>query len=349
MKKSGLFFGVVVSFICFMPDSALAEATDDTLQEEIIEREIEVIDPSTYTHEIPSLTNIGETQVVIDIDKWEEEIKKEYSADSDVPEEDISILSLEEYNNGTLPEQVENRSLEDLISVNEQNKKLTRGSAYTGPNLVNNSIAKIYVFFDDGSGNLIMGEASGFKASNAKVGTAGHVVYDKESGLGWAKMATVNFGFYNDPRIGWIASSIYTVSKMNTNQDWLNASSHSQGIRSDFGSLYVTKTSGTIPSNLNMLATPPSSLSGAVSWGFSYQSRYLTRSVVDVKTSVIRSDWFDWVYGDPNGIMYESMSGGPLLNSAGQVIGINSSSMNDVNQTVVYPKINSSSYNLIMK
>ncbi|WYJ97671.1 hypothetical protein DOK67_0001981 [Enterococcus sp. DIV0212c] len=311
-----------------------------------VTREINGVDPASYTS--PIMTRSGLQEVKVDIDKWEEEIKKDYLNDNPNFEGDVSIISMEEYEDGKQPEEYKNRKLEELLESEQDNIVQARGAAQTGPNLTHGAIAKAYLFFDNGRGGLIMADGSGFKVSGTKAGTAGHCVYDKEHGFGWVKTATLNFGFRKDPRVGWIASSVYKVNKMTTNNDWIKSKDHTQGIRSDFGSFHISRSSGSVPPNVAMLTTPPNSLKNAVSWGFEAKSRYLTRSTVDVTTSSIRSDWFNWVYQDRLGIMYGGMSGGPLFDGAGRVIGINSSEMNDANRTKVYTKINSSAYNQII-
>lgn len=311
---------------------------------EIVSEEVINIDPSKYT--APVLTRSGDQEVKIDIDKWEEEIKREVIKEQPEFDGKVTIMSMEEYDSGKKPEDVTDRTLEELLE-SKIDMKVSRGAAYTGPDLINDYVAKAYLFFDTGGGNLVMAEGSGFKVSNTKVGTAGHVVYDKQHKLGWAKLITLNFGFRNDPRVGWLAKSVYKVSKMNTNNNYITASDHSQGTRSDFGSMYVTKYSGVTPPNVTMVASPPKSASNTTSWGFELSSRFLTRSKGDVTTSNLRSDWYDWVYEDRLGILFSGMSGGPLLDSSGRVIGINSSSVNG-DPRKVYTKLSTAAYNQIL-
>ena len=302
------------------------------------------IDSSKFT--TPMLTRSGNQEVKIDINKWEAEIKREFIKEQPEVDGKVTIMTMEEYDTGKKPEDVIDRTLEELFET-KIDMKTSRGAAYTGPDLINDYVAKAYIFFDTGGGNLAMAEGSGFKVSNTKVGTAGHVVYDKQRRLGWAKMITLNFGFRNDPRVGWVAKSVYTVNRMNTNNDYINAADHSQGIRSDFVSMNVTRSSGVTPPNVTMLANPPKTANSTTSWGFVASSRYLTRARGDVKTSKYRSDWFDWVYEDTLGILHGGMSGGPLLDSSGRVIGINSSTMT-ADSRKVYTKISTAAYNHIL-
>ena len=76
---------------------------------------------------------MGYKEVKVDIDKWEEEIKKDYLNDNPNFEGDVSIISMEEYEDGKQPEEYKNRKLEELLESEQDNIVQARGRLRQDP------------------------------------------------------------------------------------------------------------------------------------------------------------------------------------------------------------------------
>lgn len=250
----------------------------------------------------------------IDIEEMEKSIIESYKESYDW-NGDVKIIDYDDYNPNN-PEDSPETTLKDILSdsVNTKNSRAFVNSHG------NPSIAYASIVFKKPNGQVIIGHGSAFKVNATTAGTAGHLIYDSENGLGWANDIALYFGqsVGSDGRLTY--TSVYLSTQLITNNDWVN-NNYNVGRRSDFGSIKMKKVYGTTPGNLGIVTNPPANVSSVSAYGYP-SGGSAVRSTGSVYTPKY-TNTFDWIYESSTAKLRGGMSGGPLLNNQGKVIGIN--------------------------
>lgn len=175
------------------------------------------------------------------------------------------------------------------------------------------------------------GNGTGFKISGSRAGTAGHVVYDKELGLGWVKEASAMFGLHV---ANGILQPVHTaaVDRLITNTNFQNAPSLSlEQFKWDYGALVLNFHGSSQPANLPMQVGPAGNVNLVRAAGYPVEAGWDGTKMVMTNTASVHllSGGDSLIYGSvDSGEVLKGMSGGPLYTSAGKVIGITSGAKN---------------------
>ena len=231
----------------------------------------------------------------------------------------------------------------EIVNENESSPLALTNAPSTGT--PNSSVGKVVSVWYNGDGTITQISGSAFKVRNNKAGSAAHIVYNKTRGF--ADTVSIFFGLQPVP-VGMQFNAVYSVTEASTNQDWVSTKS----FRSDFGSYYISLDVGSHPANLSLLKDPPVSVSNVKNYGY---PGWVNQTAFNTSTGSVHTSlniiYAAQVYeADNNTVVSESgMSGGPLMNSSNQVIGINSwRSDNGVGTTSGFMKMSTPAYNNIV-
>lgn len=313
-----------------------------------------IISNQTVTHEYETLdltsikkVNLNKDSKVTDFishEDWENLLQKKYKEKYPDYNGEITIndVTMEQY----LKTNISVGSSKDID--NKGNHSIIPYSLYSAPStgFPNGSVGKTIFVYYHSDGTIDQLSASAFKVNGTTVGTAGHAVYSHDLN-GWADTASIFFGLKDTP-VGWEFNAAYTATGVRTNNDWVNTGN----FRSDFGALDIRLDVGTAPSNLSLYKNPPSTANNVKNFGYPgwVDQKAFNTSSGNIVTGPLA--YLHQTYEAHNNSVVSAfgMSGGPLLNTNNQVIGINSyRSDSGYGPTSGFMKMTTEAYNLIMQ
>lgn len=316
MKKVLLVLGFIT---LFYGTSANAEVVEEVQNNTTLKIDFE----ESFTEK---RTRSGDSYIHIDGEAWDQAVKDSYKEAFPEYEGDVKITDIETGKEISFDDTVKKQSVDDIL-----NRAFTNVSTKGTPN---SSVGKVYLYFYEPNGQVVASSGSAFKIKDNFFGTAGHVVYEKQyygengPGLGWVRAGAVNFELTPAPTGGAYATANYNITATSTNADWMNSSLHGCW-RSDFGSITGRLISGKVPPNLSVVSDAPTSVSGRA-FGYPGDQSAATFSIGSGNlTATNDSTWHNWMYVSSNTQIKRGMSGGPIVNSSNQVIGINSNGGKD--------------------
>lgn len=323
MKKLSIL--VMGMFLCFL-FGVNAEA--ESVEESIVHNAPEQIDFSDSL--IASKARNGESSFHIDGEKWDEIVKESYREKYPEYKGDVRIFDIETG---------EDVSFEDSFNASDVAPPEILPRSFAGVPTTgnpNSSIGKIKLYWFLINGDVAHGSGTVFKVSNNIFGTAGHVIYNRQPGHGWAAQGSVLFGCTRSAQGGINTKALYNITSMVTNAGWTDNYNIEDAWGSDFGHVKGNLVMGTAPANLALhTGTVPQSLSGS-SYGYNGGPNDVTFSKM-VGTMNTSKAWYGNMYESTYNIMpmRGGMSGGPVFDSANRIVGINSNTAGPAGGTPV--------------
>nr|WP_086348054.1 hypothetical protein [Enterococcus sp. 9E7_DIV0242]OTP19151.1 hypothetical protein A5888_000965 [Enterococcus sp. 9E7_DIV0242] len=307
MKKSTVLVICVMVQILFS-NNAYANSVDENVENNVPEQ----ID---FSDSISSIrTRSGDQSIHIDGEQWDQTIKDAYKEKYPDYDGKVKIVDI---NDETNTEEISFEESFGELPLDGGNLLSRSFAGVPTTGTPNSSIGKVKLYWFLSNGVVKHASGTVFKVSDNVFGTAGHVVYDRANGYGWAGQGSILFGCTRSANGGINTKALYGVTSLSTNSAWTDTPDYHKAWGSDFGHIKAKLSFGTAPANLKLhTGTVPQSVSGT-SYGYNggVNEVSFSKAVGQLRTSTL---FYGNIYEATWSIMplRGGMSGGPVFDNS---------------------------------